>query len=258
MRRSGGMCSIVVLAATVLLAQASNLWALTLYPSYPTAVGSVAGNAATSAPGFGTGSWQQAGTSKAEVYLTPAALSFGAIKISDIASISYWTNKPTTAIVDWTLAIYTVPQTTGTWYNSRLNAEPYFTGVTTTPNSWTLWSTNDANNPLTFYDQPRSGNYGTYGDPTLAEIQAGPVAVGTTTHDYNNESILYFYLGTGSTWSSTFTGLVDGLTITLKNGDVAKVNLEPAAAPVPEPSTLFLLGVGFAGLVISRRRKTAL
>jgi len=257
MRRSGGMCSIVVLAAMVLLAQASNLWALTLYPTFPGAGGTVAGDSATSAPGFGTGSWQQAGTSKAEVYITPGALFTRPVKISDISSISYWTNKPTTAIVDWSLAIYTVSQGTG-WYNSRLSAEPYFTGVAATPNSWTMWSTNDATNPLTFYDQPRSGNYGTYADPTLAQIRAGAVAVGNTTHDYSNESILCFYLGTGSSWASDFKGLVDGLTITLTDGEVGTVNLDPNAAPVPEPSTLFLLGAGLAGIAVLRRRKTAL
>ena len=54
---------------------------------------------------------------------------------------------------------------------------------------------------------------------------------------------------------ANFNGAMDGLTITLTNGNVGIVNFVGEAAPVPEPASLVLLGVGVAGLVATRMRR---
>ena len=160
----------------------------------------VSGNAGTSAPGFGSGAWQSpANGTKSESYI-PTNLLFGTrtVTVADIASVSYWTNKSgTTESVDWTFYMYTNA--------SRLNAEPYFTQTPTasvTANTWHQWSSNDAANPLKFYDAARSGTFGTYTDPTLTALQEGSVTWGNgVSHDYSGETINFFSLQTGSGWA---------------------------------------------------------
>jgi hypothetical protein len=239
---------------------------VTLLPGYA-GNSNVAGNAGTSAPGFPTGSWQAPGTAqKSESYIPASALFSGPVTLNDIASISYWTNKATTAAdVDWTFLIYTAKTNsgdTGSFYHTRLNSEPYFSSTPVVPaNTWHQWSSNDPNNPMRFYDAARSGTFGTYGDPTLAQLQAGPITWGNNTqYDYRTsaDTISLFSLQTGSAWANGFTGLVDGLTITLTNGDVGIVNLE--AVPVPLPAAawagLTLIG-GVGGLKGVRRFRRA-
>ena len=228
---------------------------ITLYPDSPGIdVSGIAGNTSNSAPGFGSQSWQLAGNGKGEVYIPAALLFSGPVTINDIRSISYSTNKPGNGgDVDWALYIYTMPTGDGDssgWYKSRLNAEPYFTSSTVAPNTWNEWSTGGSN-PLKFYDQPRSGNYGTYSDPTLSDLQNSTSYNG---RDYGVEEILLISLQTGSGWSNGFTGLVDGLTIELTNGDVYSINLE--AEPTPEPASLAIWGgIGMVGLIAARRRR---
>ena len=253
---SGAAVAAILTVATAPFASASSI---TLYPGAATNVTGVAGNAA---PGFASGSWQAtaAAGQKQELYIPTAQLFAGPVTINDIASVSYWTNKPTTAAdVDWTFIMYTTPTGAGDsagWYRSRLNSEPYFTDTplaSAPANTWHEWTTGGAN-PMRFYDQPRSGQFGTYVDPTLALLQAGPVTwQNAVSHDYGNESISAFSIQTGTAWASGFSGLLDGLTITLKSGEVGTVNFE-AAASVPEPTTVGLLGLGLAALVRRVRR----
>jgi hypothetical protein len=244
------------MAAAVLgLAIASPGWTeaatVTTVTLLPGAATNVNGDTTTFAPGFDSGSWAaNGGASKQELYI-PVTTLFGSqtVTIGDIASVSYWTNKPgDQGSPDWTFLIYTAPQTGDPSYHTRLNSEPYFSNNLSAPsNSWNEWSSDGSTNQMRFYDQPRSGTYGTYTDPTLDQITSGPVTwngagQSGTTVDYTNEVITTFSLQTGSAWANGFSGLVDGLTITLKNGDVAYVNLEA----VPEPATI--VGTGFAAL----------
>jgi len=209
---------------------------------------------------YGSNSWKhdptvlEDGTNpKSEFYLPPSVLFGRSITIGELASVSWWTNKPPTTgtAVDWYLAIYTDV--------TRLNSEPYFTGLTVTPNTWHQWSSNDPSNPLRFFDQPLTGVFGTYTDPTLSAITSGPInwnnygyslASNIATRDYRTETIKYFSFQTGSGWSQDFTGMLDGFEVKLTNGDVGRVNFEV----VPEPSSL-LVGCGLLGLVFGLKRR---
>jgi hypothetical protein len=71
-------------------------------------------------------------------------------------------------------------------------------------------------------------------------------------YDYGSDTISLFSLQTGSAWSNGFTGLVDGVTITLKNGDVGRINLEAVPAPASVVGGLALLGG--LGLVSALKR----
>ena len=253
--------AVIVFVACGNLAPASAaITNVTLYPSYSGAF-NVAGNGADAAPGFSSSSWQQSSNVKGELYIPASSLFASPVTIQSIASISYWTNKSTTtADPDWSLMLYTAAtgvMDSASWYHSRLNAEPYLTGTpAVTPGIWHQWSTNDALNPLRFYDANRNGGiFGTYTDPTLTDLQAGAVTwQNNAVVDYSQEPINLFSLQTGSAWANGFTGLVDGLTITLVNGDVANVNLEA----VPEPASIIvwsLIGLAFGGVAWRRRRK---
>ena len=249
------LTSFAAIAASTAFATTNEI---TLLPSSPAAVGSVAGVQGNFAPGFDSGSWQYnqgvdlQGSAKGEIYITPSSLFSTPVTVGDISSISYWTNKPTTPNnVDWSFYIYTQPTgsgDTGTFYHSRLVSEPYFSpnGGSYTPNAWTQWTSNPTTG-LRVYDTARAGNSGTYTDPFLNSAFNGPITYGnSTTHDYTGESVEYFSLQTGSSWSSGFTGLLDGLTITLKDGDVGIVNFEA----VPETSTWFVASLAGALLTI--------
>lgn len=259
-RLMDGICrnlAVATMLAVGLVASAAQAASLTVLPSD---LANTVGDASSSAPGFGTGSLGQIPGPKAEFYVDALTLFGHAVKVKEIASISYWTKKDT-GTVDWYLALYTAKQNDagdkGSFYRSRLNAEPSFTGASYAPGAWTQWSTNDATNPLKFSDEPRTGSF--TASPTLADIQAGSVnwnaAIGSgpTSWDYREESISLFSLQTGSGWSGSFSGFVDGLTVTLTSGEVSTVNFEAVAVPVPASLTAGLLGLAIV-FILSRRR----
>jgi hypothetical protein len=213
------------------------------------------------APGFDTGSWQANAPAggKSEFYIPASSLFSGTVTVNDIQSISYFTNKPGNGgSPDWSFYMYTKPTGSGdsaSWYHSRLTSEPYFSNATVASNTWHQWSSNDPTNPMHFYDSNRSGNFGTYGDPTLTQLQ------GTNTNwgnQYGSEAINLFSMQTGSAWATGFTGLLDGLKITLNNGAVGIVNFEAVAATVPEPASLAVWGaVSVLGAAFGWRRRRA-
>ncbi len=236
---------------------------ITLLPGSP-GVSAIAGNGSTGAPGFSSGSFKEAGATKGELYVTPSALFGHAVRFSDIASVSYWTNKPgTSSDVDWAFYFYTNKTgtgDTGSFYHTRLVSEPlYSNAAPVAANTWHQWSSGGTE-AMRFYDSARdSGIQGTSSDPTLATLEGGPFtwSASGTTVDYRNELIQYFSLQTGSAWSAGFLGLVDGLTITLVSGEVGRVNLEAsAAAAVPEPESLALFGLGVVGMLAALHRKS--
>ncbi|MCX5660073.1 MAG: hypothetical protein NTW19_10170 [Planctomycetota bacterium] len=220
------------------------------------------GDGTTSAPGFGTGSLQQIPGPKAEYYVDANTLFGHSVAVKEIDSISYWTKKDSGS-VDWYLAIYTAQQgdagDMGSFYRSRLEAEPSESGAGYTPGAWTQWSTNDATNPLKFNDQPRTGTFNA--GPTLAEIQAGSVdwnasvGQGPSSWDYNDEEVSLFSLQTASGWAGGFDGFVDGLTVTLKSGEVGTVNFEPSIVAVPVPASVVtgLVGLAIVAGITGRR-----
>ena len=264
--------SITSLISTALLSVAFQLSATTTTIVSYTPPPNSQGAYGVFAPGFDQGSFQAVGPGKSEIYIAPSQLFSSPVKISDIASISYYTNKPGDGTqVDWTFYLYT--NTTGTgdtgsFYHTRLNSEPYFAQATAPGNTWHQWTTGvTPNQSMRFYDADRTGVFGTYNDPFLSQLQSGPITwnsfgpsygvagqtYGPTSIDYSNELIKYFSFQTGSAWSSGFNGYLDGFRVTLTNGDIGVVNFDA----IPEPSTVVLIGVGLAALVQVKRRRRA-
>lgn len=232
--------------------------------------GSIVANTTTGAPGFGSSSFQYVNNAaidpKAELYITPTALFGHAVQIGDIASVSYWTNKPGASnTVDWGFYMYTALQSSGnegSFYHTRLTSEPIYSNAgPVAANTWHQWQSGDPTAPMRFYDSGRDGGVqGTYTDPTLAQITSGSVTWGTNnaTVDYTNETVSLFSLQTGSAWSNGFLGLVDGLTITLKDGEIGTADFEANVAAVPEPTTWAMMILGFCGVGFMAYRKSAL
>jgi len=173
-----------------------------------------------------------------ELYLTPAQLGFDEpLLVRDIDSISYQTKKTGgQGDPDWTFYIYTkdLDPNNSPWYGVRLNAEPYFAKNPNAPaNTWNTWSSREGINQLRFFDADASGFYGTYTDPTLDELVAGETYTWPNGKvvAYRGLEVLTFRLGTGSGWSSTFSGLLDRIEITAK-GRTVIVDLQGQPADV--------------------------
>jgi hypothetical protein len=215
--------------------------------------------------GWGSGSWQGPATGKSNYhvwYTAQMETLFGAghgITVGDLSSLSYYTKKDASIPWqdDWWLSIYTVPEgdgdDSGSWYDSRLHARPDIGpgySQSFTYGQWNLWATDNSGittNQLQFYDSGRGWN-GYYA--TLASLAAGEVTWGNSqSHDYSDEIVKAITIQTDSGWDG-FDGQVDGLTITLNDGQVGEVNFEP----VPVPAAVWLLGSGLIGLVGIKRK----
>ncbi len=193
---------------------------------------------------WGTGSWEPILGVKFEMYI-PADRALGTFTINDIERITYHTKTPHPingdTPLDFYLVIYTRPDGVDDhgWYGYKLIAEPYYSNNLDAPaDTWVEWTTDPGTNQLTFYDPDTTGDYGAYGQPTLQDLQAGPInwhdyqeSWPETNIDYGSEEVMYISFQTGSGWADVFQGYIDAITITLKNGTSLEIDLE---GPAPE------------------------
>lgn len=200
--------------------------------------------------GFGPDSWQGPETGKSNYHVRYDAdgdvlsLLFpdeaATLTIGDIASISYLTKRPdgTNSSRDWWIQIYTRPTGDGdasSWYHARFinNYQEH-----TETDVWTEYSTDAQIAPMTFRNQAG-------GDPlNFADFKA----------EFGDQLVEMISVQTDSGWDG-FNGYIDGLTITLENSNVGRINFEG----VPEPSSLALASLSLAGLgyVVRRKRRRA-
>lgn len=257
-----------MLTMTCLLASQAMASTITVTPDYsglsPADVVGAAGDYPQ--PQWAGGSWQSGGNSKSQAYFTPSQI-FGRenVRLGEIASMSYWTKKDTTHVEnagDWYLQIYTKPfeNSPGSgWYGYRVTSEPYFSmNLTETPGSWTQWMTGGTTTPnsLRFFDSA-PGYYGGYTDPLWADFLAlaAEDADGLTRDNLllADQEILYVTVATGNPWADGFEGLLDGLSFNMTSQETFGINFD--AAPVPEPSSIFLLLAGGGAMAIFFRKR---
>jgi hypothetical protein len=180
-------------------------------------------NAGDAPAGFASDSWQGPATGKSNWHaryladgdalskLFPTdALN---LKVSDIASISYFTKRPvgTPAGRDWWIQIYTRPTGSGdkaSWYHDRfINNYASHTNI----GSWTQYSTSGG---MTF----QSNGWG------------GPVMdLATFIATHGTQKIEMISVQTDSGWNG-FDGYIDGLEVRLVNGKVGRVNFGASTA----------------------------
>lgn len=176
------------------------------------------------------------------------------VAIQDLASISYYTDKPAVQTeYDWHPSIYTARQNDGfdlaSWYRDRIQAHaPAALSLNAPANQWNQWTTaTGPNNQLQFYAS-RTGF--TTEDIAWSDLAGGSVTRGSSTFDFSDETILFIDISMGAnSQGGTGASQLDGVRILLTDGSVADINL------IPEPATMSLLALG--GLALIRRRRTA-
>jgi hypothetical protein len=196
-------------------------------------------NAGDAPAGYGPDSWQGPATGKTNWHarylldgnylsaLFPADAA--TLTLSDIASISYYTKRPTgtPAGRDWWIQIYTRPTGSGdaaSWYHDRfINNYNDHAALDT----WTRHSTDSG---MTFNMQTPVGP-----ELTLAQMIAAE----------GSQLVEMISVQTDSGWGG-FDGYLDGLEITLTNGRVARVSFDATSA-IPEPDTVNISGFTLDG-----------
>ncbi len=175
------------------------------------------GNVGDAPSGFGPDSWQGPFVGKSNWHarylsdgdylsaLLPADAA--TMTVGDLASISYFTNRPsgTPAGRDWWIQIYTRPTGSGDkagWYHDRF-INNYATH--TSLDAWTQYSTSGA---MTF----QSNGWG------------GPVMdLPNFIANHGSELIEMISVQTDSGWNG-FDGYIDGLEVVLTNGEIGRVD----------------------------------
>jgi len=181
--------------------------------------------------GFGPDSWQNAATGKVNWharYLADGdALSklfpgqAATLTVNDLESIDYWTKRPagTTAGQDWAIFLYTRARAgaDGTWFGFRFvnNYEEH-----TALDAWESYTTDSG---MTF----RKNSGTATGLMDFATLKAA----------YGTELVEMISVQTMSNWSGVFAGYMDGLTITLTNGKVGRVNFVRQPSVTTEPDS---------------------
>jgi len=237
---------ILVVAALMAIGPVSAMAVVTTINVYPTDVPDETmprSNMGDAPSGFGQDSWQGPATGKTNWHaryladgdalstLFPADAA--TMTVADLASISYFTKRPaaTPAGRDWWIQVYTRPTGSGdksSWYHDRF-INNYASHTET--DAWTQYSTDSG---MTFQSNGLGGSVMTFSEFVT---------------NHGTELIEMISVQTNSGWDG-FDGYLDGLVITLTNGEVGRVNFEP----VPEPAGLGLLGIG---LLAMRKRRRA-
>ncbi len=162
------------------------------------------------------------------------------ISIGDLAQISYYTKNNSGTVQDWDIRLYTVPQANNAhYYHARFES----VNPTSTDSNWHQYNGDFTNVHTGVVSPPGMTNV----DTPLANLSVSQLAAA-----YGSQQILYmsFIAGASGNTSPISTNL-DGIQITLANGDIANINL----AATPEPSALVLGGLGAAGLLWATRHR---
>lgn len=195
----------------------------------------------TAPPGFGANAWQGPATGKSNWharYLADGDVlsalfpdDAATLTINDIESISYWTNRTSGAIAgrDWWIQLYTRDDVE--WYGDR-----YINNYGDHSN--TDWAEHSTDSSWTWR---RNGTKIGSSIEVIGDHDALQVVAGT-------DLVEMISVQTDSGWNG-FDGYMDGLVITLTNGNVGRVNF------VPEPGTMALLGASLLGLFGASRRR---
>ncbi|MDB6175652.1 MAG: hypothetical protein JWL59_4963 [Chthoniobacteraceae bacterium] len=177
-----------------------------------------------------------AGNRYSQLYVNlPLALGVSSITLDDLAGIKYFTKEGTTNALDWALRIYTKPVAGVTsFYQYRFDSiNPAGS------NEWSLWDANTAGWFTNVSDRSNGGNTNTAISQSLSQL----------TGNYSGD-LLYFSLFTGASGNtSPLSNGLDGLVVTMANGDAVRINM------VPEPVTASFLVLGSL-LLLRRPRRT--
>jgi hypothetical protein len=195
----------------------------------------------TGAPGWGSSSFISnitggVNSNYSEFQVNLDALFGRTLTINDLQSISYNSKNNAGSAQDWDIRLYTDPQPGDIhFYHSRFEANPPVTS------GWQTWST-DSNLKISNVHSG-TNNSDTPLNATLTDLHA----------NYGTEKILYLSFIAGASGNTLpIANNLDGISIKLSDGSVANINL----AAVPEPASVFMIGLGVAGLlfVVKRRR----